>query len=559
MIILGLNDGHDGSACILIDGKIVSALSNERVTRIKKEDSFSDQLIDAVLKQANVELKDIDIITCTGITERSPLDITTPNNKKAIGLQNLGVVRGFSSGEAWKSKLKYRGNIYEFPCYMVHHHLSHAASAYYTSPFDKSACFTIDASGYDVGYIGNSSQVWGEGQRLLRYRCPQIMFGNVYSDFTEQMGIGPGLFKSGSTMALASFGTPLEHIKEKKYFDFMTAPAFKAANFDHWLEHDGLIMQVIRHRLQWHLLTNRIWGHEYTKNENDSKEVMDLAASLQYILERLVLEKTNKLYETDESFKNICLSGGTFLNCSTNTRILKETPFENIHLFPGCGDDGTAVGSALYIYYNGAEHHRRTTERHTYTNSEIAYLGPDYNIKPPSHETIVKTAKMLDEGKVIAWCQGRSEFGPRALGNRSILADPRRKEMIKFINDKVKYREWYRPFAPSVLEEKSDQWFDLSIPSPFMLFTTNVKVPSLVPAICHVDNTSRIQTVNVEDNKPYYELISEFEKLTGVPMVLNTSLNGGGEPLIESPDDVKLFLKEHEHVDALVLGDEILK
>ena len=284
---------------------------------------------------------------------------------------------------------------------------------------------------------------------------------------------------------------------------------------------------------------------------------MNIAASLQYIFEEAIVSYANRLFDETRTFNggNVCLSGGSFLNCNANTAVKTRTPFQRVHLFPACGDDGTAVGAALW-----AAHHMLGEPRATYSSGAIAYLGRSYPTAPLPESIpldVKAVAECISQGGIAAWYQGRAEFGPRALGNRSILADPRKAEMRDIINSRVKRREWFRPLAPSVLAEYSNDWFDFAGDSPFMLHTSRVKRADQIPAVTHIDGTARHQTIRREDNPTYYELIDAFHKLTGVPLVLNTSLNGHDEPLVESPDDAKKFFDRSE-VNILVVNDRMI-
>jgi carbamoyltransferase len=287
----------------------------------------------------------------------------------------------------------------------------------------------------------------------------------------------------------------------------------------------------------------------------DKKEGMDAAASVQYIFEKTVLKFVDELYDITKEYNggNLCLAGGSFLNCNANYKILKESKFDNIYIYPASGDDGLSAGAALYVF-----HHLKDNPKVEYKNSEIVYTGGEFkddSIGVEYDKEVI--AKMISESKIIAWYQGRSEFGPRALGNRSFIANPADPNMKDILNSRVKFREWFRPFAPSVIEEYCQDYFDIDVPSPFMLYTCPVKNKELVPSISHVDGTARVQTVNKEDNPRYYELIKEVEKYTSIPMVLNTSLNINGQPIVESIEEA-LDLFEQSDIDGIVINDRML-
>ena len=462
--ILGLNFGHDGSVCLVKDGKLEFAIATERITKIKKQQGFTDEIINYVLDSCGITLDDIDCVA------------TNDFKQEVFGNQYL------------VDNISIQGK--EFKCYIISHHLSHCASAYYTSPYDKAYCFSMDCS---MGKPeANSLIAYGEGKKLMAKYCPGEMVGVLYGEVTERLGLGPALHKAGTTMGLASYGTP---------FDF-----------------------------------------DYQSYTDDIKHKMNVAASVQDLFEKKVL---NVLSELDDKTDNLCLSGGSFLNCNANSKVVMHSKFKNVHHSPACGDDGTSVGSALYV-----AHHILGEPRHDYQQKDLCYTGREYQSQTPDYEYI---AKQLADGKIIGFFQGKSEFGPRALGNRSILADPRNFHNRELINHVVKNREWFRPFAPVTLEECYQDWFDFPIPSPYMLYTAQVKQPEKIPAVTHVDGSARFQTVTEESNKHYYEIIKAFGKLTGVPVLLNTSLNGNGQPILETEDDAREFYK-NSNLDMMVIN-----
>lgn len=466
--ILGLNFGHDGSVCLVKNGKLEYAIATERITRKKKQESFTNEVIQYILDASNISLDDIDCIA------------TNDFRQEVFG--NHYVVDKFSIQNK------------EFKTFIIPHHLSHCASAYYTSSFADAYCFSMDCS---MGKIeANSLIAYGKGNKLIAEYCPAAMVGVLYGEVTEKLGLGPALHKAGTTMGLASYGTPFE-------FDFKSY-------------------------------------------KDDIKHKMNVAVTVQDVFEKDVLRYISELEDKTE---NLCLSGGSFLNCNANSKIVKNSKFKNFHHFPACGDDGTSVGSALYV-----AHHILNEPRYNYEVQDLCYTGKEYEIETPDYEYI---AKQIANGKIIGWFQGRSEFGPRALGNRSILADPRNFHNRELINHVVKNREWFRPFAPVVLEECYQDWFDFPISSPYMLYTAQVKQPEKIPAVTHVDGSARFQTVNQKTNLHYYNLIKEFEKLTGVPILLNTSLNGNGEPILETEEEAKRFFK-NSHLDFIIINGKIL-
>lgn len=529
MNILGVNFGHDGSVCVIKDGKLVSALSKERVVRIKKASGLSEELILKVLKEANLKPEDIDAIACT---EYSAYGGDFPLKLKDKNIKTFPFIYGNKKIETKCLFFDREVDLISIP-----HHLAHCASAFYTSNFEQSWCFSLDSSGKFVET--NSLIAFGNKNKLEWIKCPKNMVGWFYANFTLKLGVGDPLYKAGSTMALASFYEPRQETKDniKNYinmtYDTSLAIPPVYVNSDGF---DSLFVQLSNGK------------QSFSNTESTSDEAKQIASDLQYIFEESILDTVNNRIENNE-VNNLCLAGGSFLNCNINTRIKQETRFNSIHHFPACGDDGNAVGAALYV-----AHHIFDEPRQRYETKDLCYLGPSYDYIEPDYK---KIASMLADGKIIGWFFSRSEYGPRALGNRSLLADPRNDEHKTKLNSKIKKRERYRPFGPVVLEEESHNWFDFDGPSPYMLYTAQVLQPEKIPAVLHVDNSARMQTINPETNKPYYNLVKEFFEQTGVPILLNTSLNGPGEPIVESEEDAINFLN-NTGVDAIVINGKLI-
>lgn len=308
----------------------------------------------------------------------------------------------------------------------------------------------------------------------------------------------------------------------------------------------------------WSLLAGVSPHAAFEPSLSDSPKAQEVAASIQYVFEQTLLTNAQRLCEDTQNYSdgNLCLSGGSFLNSEANMLIKRESGFKRLHLFPGCGDDGTAVGSALFVAHSLAKFPRQV-----YASHELAYLGKSYptplDLPNATATNPHAIARMLADGKVVGLFHGRSEFGPRALGNRSILADPRRAEIKDYINSQVKQREWFRPLAPSVMSEFRYEWFECEDESPFMLLIAKVKKPEMIPAVSHIDETARVQTVAMGENPYFYSILSEFFALTDVPVLLNTSMNGNGEPLVETPNDALRFYQQGK-VDALVINDKVV-
>ena len=538
-IVIGLSLGHDGAIALVKDGRLVAAIARERVSRVKKQTGVSRAELDYVLDFAGVGMADITAVAFAAYHY-------APDNYIKLYLPDGQEVThhlfDHPSG-VFTQQLQTQIDGRRVPAIFVQHHLSHCASTFYTSPFERAACFSLDSS--MLRPEACSIFAYGSELEVHPLYCPGLMIGNAYNIFTSKLGLGDGLFKAGTTMGLASYGQILPMAREnwQRYGQSYYARAFQ--------ENDFIFIDQM-----WSELSGLPPHQGFSKEQSDKQPAMDIAASLQFVFEETIVQAAQALYDKTKNFSdgNLCLSGGSFLNCNTNSAILDRTEFANVHLFPGCGDDGTAVGAALYV-----AHHLMKAPRRPYEPEEIAYLGRSYPEtelgEPLNFDVVIET---IADGGVVGWFQGRSEFGPRALGNRSILADPRNPGMRDHINNNVKRREWFRPFAPMVMEEHVAEWFEFDRPSPFMLFTAAVREPDRLPAISHVDGSARIQTVSPTSNPRIYELLKRFKAVTGVPVLLNTSLNVNSEPLVETPEDALRFW-EGSPVSLMVIGDRMLR
>jgi len=460
-------------------------------------------------------------IECERLTKIKKDNLNKSNTKETLDyvLEAVGmeledidyIAVGDSPEDCVGNIIKRGGNVHNLgkDGFLIPHHLAHNAAAYYTSPFDVAISLSVDSSaGLPQFYHENSSICLAEGNKIKSIETPPIACGLYYQRVCEYLGIGSALLKVGTLMGVAPYGKPIPDT----HFDF---------DIEDWK-------------------TNLI--------EEDFSLAVNIAATAQRDLEERLLNLVEKLPYNSE---NLCLSGGTFLNCPSNSLILKESKFKKIHHFPACGDSGIAIGAALYV-----ANLILNQPRYDYKPHEICYLGKEY--KQENEIDYEYIAKRISEGAIVAWMNGRSEFGPRALGNRSLLADPRDQHNRDRLNHIIKQREWYRPFAPIVLEESYQEWFDFDVPSPFMLYTAPVKKPQEIPAITHVDGSSRFQTVTKEGNIHIYKLIKEFEKITSVPILINTSLNGKGQPILETPEEGREFFNSVP-VDIAVIHGEILE
>tara|TARA_Y100000817_G_scaffold67765_1_gene51399 strand:- start:264 stop:1838 length:1575 start_codon:yes stop_codon:yes gene_type:complete len=442
------------------------------------------------------------------------------------------------------------------------HHLSHAAHTFYTSPFEETAILTVDGVGEwsttSFGFAKNNSITLTND-----IRWPHSL-GLFYSAFTYFLGfqVNEGEYK---LMGLASYGKP-------RFYDIILDKLIDVKS-------DGSIHLDMSYFAFTHdkVMTNQKFAKLFgiTPRERDEKAEQihyDIGASAQKVLEEILLKMANHVYEKTK-IKNLCLGGGVALNGVANYRILKEGPFDNIHIPPSPGDAGSAVGCAQYLYYIYHKNSRIIEKDQSKVISENVYVGPSYTndeIKSfldsngiiyerlETEDLLKKTAKLISDGKIVGWYQGKMEWGPRALGCRSILADPREAQMKDILNEKIKHREAFRPFAPSILEEHVSDYFEIDRTSPYMLMVAPVKKPEDIPAVTHVDGTGRLQTVSRNANLLYYDLINEFFKITGVPVIINTSMNVMGEPIVNTPKQAHQMIVKTD-MDCIVMGNYLVK
>ena len=564
-IILGISCFyHDAAAALLIDGKIVAAAQEERFTRIKHDENFPERAVDFCLKSQGLNIDDVNYVVFYDkpILKFERL-IQTYVKVWPKGLKSfLMAMRTWLKEKLWieqtiSKKLKFKGEIL-----FTEHHYSHAASAYYCSDFDNATVVTIDGVGeWDTTTIG-----YGEGNKLKLTHSIHFphSLGLLYSALTYYLG-----FKVNSAeykvMGLAPYGDPKKYEEAFRKLININDDGSFVLNMDHFAYEYGLTMTNKKF--------NELFGATPRDPESElTQKHKDIAASLQKITEEIVLKIARHAKNIYPS-KNLCLAGGVALNCVANGKILKEGLFDNIYIQPASGDAGGAVGAAAYIYYDVLKNPKQKSVMPN------AFLGPEFendNIKKFLENKVIKNmgitlcyefidenkifyyaANLLAQDNVIGWFQGRMEFGPRALGGRSIIADARKKENWQRVNLKIKFRESFRPFAPSILEEHSGEYFDLGgHPSPYMLLVARVKKDD-IPAVTHVDGSARIQTINREENHRYYDLLQEFYKLTGCPVIINTSFNVRGEPIVCTPEDAfNSFL--NTDMDYLILQNYVI-
>jgi carbamoyltransferase len=580
---------HDSAAAIIIDGKIIGAAQEERFTRKKHDSSYPKNAITYVLKEASLKLNEVDHI----VFYEKPFLKFERLLETYVGFSPSGFKSFSMSMPLWLSEklfqkkmlfdaLKEQDNNFNDikKINFSEHHLSHAASAFYPSPYVEAIILTIDG----VGEWATTTVSLGRNNKinvLKEIHFPHSI-GLLYSAFTYFLGfkVNSGEYK---VMGLAPYGKPkFKEIIFNKLIDVKEDGSFRL-NMDYFNYATGLTMTNNKFA--------KLFNIERREPENKLLEIhMDIAASIQAVTEEIVLKITRFLFK-EFKIPNLCMAGGVALNCVTNGKILKEGLFKNIWIQPASGDAGGALGAAQIFYYHELDNKREIFKPDSMNGS---YLGPQFtddqvenelknckaNYKKLTLDQIIKdTAKALSEEKAIGWLQGRMEFGPRSLGNRSIIADSRSEKMQKNLNLKVKYRESFRPFAPAVLFEKVSEWFEINSESPYMLLVANVKKSkqlqmtneqknlfgidklnvkrSRIPSVTHVDYSARIQTVHKETNPIFHKLIEEFERITKYPVLVNTSFNVRGEPIVCSATEAfKCFMGTD--LDVLVCNNFIL-
>ena len=555
---------HDSAAALLKDGHVIAAVEEERFSRKKFDDDFPKMAIEWCLKNAKIipnELHSVAFYDKPILKFDRLLDNYIAVAPRGL-FSFLDTIPKWIHKRLWiKNEIKKSLKGFDGEIIFPEHHMSHAAHAFYTSPFEDAAILTIDGVGewstLSLGFAKNNSI-----KITHDVRWPHSL-GLFYSAFTYFLGfkVNEGEYK---LMGLSSYGTP-------KYYDLILEKLID-------VKEDGsfhLNMDYFAFTYD-KVMTNKKFSELFginprTKNEKVEQIHFDIGASAQKVLEYILLKIVKFLYENTQ-VKNLCVAGGVALNGVANNRLLKESQFENIHIPPSPGDAGSAVGCAQYLYFVHNCNKRNIETNNAKRVQENIYVGPDYsqdeinhflnsnNITYESFEKkllLEKTVKLIADGKIVGWYQGKMEWGPRALGNRSILADPRDAKMKDILNEKIKHRESFRPFAPSILEEYESDYFDIKMPSPYMLFVCDVKQPEKIPAVTHVDGTARLQTVSKESNPLYYELINEFYTLTGVPVLINTSMNVMGEPIVNTPEQAYNILVKTD-MDILVMGNNII-
>ncbi len=585
MNILGISAFyHDSAASLVQNGKIVSAAQEERFTRKKHDPSFPINAIKYCLQNSGLTGKDLNYVA---FYDKPFLKferiLETYLSYAPIGIKSfIKAVPLWIKQKIWMKELIKKELGYEGKIIFTEHHESHAASAFFPSPFQEAAFLTIDG----VGEWATASYGIGKNEKiqiLAEIHFPHSL-GLLYSAFTYYTG-----FKVNSAeykvMGLAPYGEPkYKDLILSELMDLKEDGSFKM-NMKYFNYCAGLTMTNRRF--------NKLFGGPPRKPESRlTQREMDLARSVQEVTEEVMLRMARHIHK-ETGQKNLCLAGGVALNCVGNGRILRECPFKNIWIQPDAGDAGGALGAALFVWYQYMGNSRITDGRKDFQYG--SYLGPkfengyisdylkkhDISYTELSDEEIPeKIADLIAEQKVIGWFQGRMEFGPRALGNRSIIGDARSPKMQEIMNLKIKFRESFRPFAPSVLKEKVSDFFEIDRESPYMLLVAPVKkeiqremsdeeqklfgldklhvLRSSIPTVTHIDYSARIQTVNNNDNPLYYRMITKFDEKYGCPVIINTSFNVRGEPIVCTPEDAYLcFMRTN--MDYLIMGNFLIE
>lgn len=533
IVIVGVNEGHDGGAAIVVDGVLRCAITEERLTRKKYSPGYLNSLI-YCLNATNLKVEDISLVVFSSYHKRLPR-----------GYQ--GALKPFGiSPERFIT---------------VDHHLSHAFGAYFLSPFNDALILVIDGQGNEND---TESYYIGEGQKLEKIggnspeRIPAKGIGRTYEAFTNFLGWIDQ--EAGKTMALAGYGDP--SCFKMPLFELKNLEVVGALNQKY---EKGVIELAKKHSLDF--------GPIYSKGNHPKSA--DVAAYIQKETERILFELISELVRKTKKQK-LCMAGGVALNYSANAKLLQSGIVEDIFVLPAASDRGQCIGNALYGFWKLEGYIPKNPLRNDYFGKEYSeeeiisvlirekgyiekHIPTCCGFQFEKQDNITKVvAKLLTKGKIVGWFQGGSELGPRALGHRSILCDPRKSELKDILNQKVKHREPFRPFAPSCLLEKASEFFEVDRPFPYMLFAIPVKneKKDKISGVVHIDKTSRIQTVTKEENDVFYELIKEFYNLTGIPMVLNTSFNSQ-EPIVETPENaLSTFLKTE--MDYLAIGNYLV-
>ncbi|MDW7760217.1 MAG: carbamoyltransferase [Acidobacteriota bacterium] len=564
MYVLGISAYlADSSAALVKDGVLVGAIEEEKLVRKKHTGEFPRRAIEFLLTEEGVTFEDIDHVAfffkpLPALWHRIPLILRhLPGSLDFLG----------SHGSEWMQMLRiqsflrrtFNAERAKFKFHNVSHHVCHAASSFFLSPFDSSAVITVDGA----GEWENTAFWHAQGTRITRLHreCFPNSLGYLYAAVTQHLGFRPNSGE-GKVMGLSSYGDPRTYEAEfEKILSYNDNGRYHIdlTYFDYHRN-----AASIRNSKRW--VSRKFIDRFGAMREPESqieKRHEDIAAALQSAFNKVFVHMVNALHRmTGES--NLCMAGGVILNSVANGYAFRRSPFRDVFIQPAAGDGGTSVGAALAVYYRYNALRRESPSPYIFTGPEfqkaemaaaIEKKGLAYREVPAASTA----ARLVAEGKIVGWFQGKLEFGPRALGNRSILADPRQADMKDIINARVKFREPFRPFAPTILEERLGDYFDYAYPTPVMLLVYDVLPDkrAVIPAVTHVDGSGRVQTVSKKENPLYYDLIREFEKITGVPVVLNTSFNVRGDPIVCTPEDaLECFL--NSGMDHLIMADYLV-
>jgi len=558
MYILGLSCFyHDSAAVLLKDGQIIAAAQEERFTRLKHDESFPRQAVDYCLKQAGITVKDLDYV---GFYEK-PFIKFERLLKTYLVTAPRGLFSFLKAMPIWlKQKLWIKYLIqqelgWDKDIVFIPHHLSHAASVFLVSPFKSAAILTLDG----VGEWATATKGVGQDNQITlthQLNFPHSL-GLLYSAFTYYCGfkVNSGEYK---LMGLSPYGKPrYAKLIKDNLIDIKPDGSFKL-NLKYFSYQYGL--KMINHHFV------NLFGNHGVRQPKDtlSQHYEDVAKSIQVVTEEIVLKMAKDLHQTTNQ-KNLCFAGGVALNCVANGKIIRQSPFKNLFVQPAAGDAGGALGVASYIHYSVLNNQRSFVLKQPYfgpgfTDQDIKTFLKKKNVsytKFDNQEDLFKAAaKRLADQRVIGWFQGRMEWGPRALGNRSILADARNPENQDRVNMKIKFREDFRPFAPVVMEEHNQAYFDIDRPTPYMLLVAQVKKQT-IPSVTHVDNSARIQSVSRSQNPKYWGVINQFYKQTGCPVLINTSFNVRGEPIVCTPAEAYACFMG-TNMDDCILGNYLI-
>ena len=565
MYILGLTTLGDAAATLIRDGQIIAAVEEERFSRIKHHSGFPYNAVQYCLEEAGITISDVKhvalywkpwVLRHKALQTLKTLSVSSDMFRARFDRGIAQVSHNYLGMLKTPALIRNRYGRSAFRFHYLDHHFCHASSAFFVSPFDSAAILTMDGTGEDT----TTTLSRGTGTRiklLKRIKLPHSL-GQFYSAVTNFLGFDMFAGDEWKVMGLAAYGTP-------EYYDFFSKRVL-CVNGDRDF---SVNIRVLDHHLAGKYKFSReiveALGPPRRSDEEISERHQNIAASAQKVLEEAVLHLLNGLYQwtRDES---LCLAGGVAFNSVMNGRIIQQSPFKRVFIQPAAGDAGCSLGAAYAVYHTLLKRPRSNAMEH-------AYYGPAFSSEKcatalreaglafdtlPDQEMLPQVARLIADGAIVGWFQGRMEFGPRALGNRSFLADPRRADMRALLNKKIKLREWFRPLAPSMLEEASTQVFGKAHSDPFMVTVLHVTEEQRhrIPAVVHVDGTARPQTVSPKVNPRYWQLIREFERITTVPLLLNTSFNIQ-EPIVCTPHDA-IASFQRVRFDALVLEDHLV-